>query len=81
MEKLKGYAKKYSWTAYEQFSIGEAYRAKINLREVFDAAFLQEAFNFNVDLSVGNISNISQTQLSANTDSINQSDVMSRAED
>lgn len=40
LKKLKGYAQKHNWTAFEVFSIVEALKARVDLRTVFDNAFL-----------------------------------------
>ncbi len=47
--------------------------------EVFDRAFLEENFDINENASLANLSNLNPTIVS-NTDSIGQSEIMSREE-
>lgn len=48
--KILRFAKKHNWSAYEQWSVMEAAAASVNLKTVFDNAFLEKEFNMG-DLS------------------------------
>ncbi len=73
--KLKGYAKKHGWTAFEQYVIVEALKARVNLREVFDSAFLNNVFDLDDSITHVNLSNLNGTVQSGTS---NNSEVMSR---
>lgn len=77
INKLKGYAKKYNWTAFEQQAILQALRARINLRDVFENAFLEQNFSIDENASRANLSNLNPSIIS-NTESLRQSETMSR---
>lgn len=41
LDKLTAFAKKNNWSCMEQFAVFEAFQAKVNLKSVFDNAFLE----------------------------------------
>lgn len=43
--KLVSFAKKHCWSSFEQFAVYDALGGRVNLKEVFDNAFLERAFN------------------------------------
>lgn len=77
LTKIKKLARRYGWTAYEQFAISEAYAARINLRDVFDNAFLSRAFDLETEATVANLSVLNG---SIGTESAAASEMMSRNE-
>ncbi len=67
VQKLKGYAKKHAWTAYEQFAIVEALHARVNLRNVFDSVFLNNIFDIDESISNVNLSNLNPSVVSGSS--------------
>jgi hypothetical protein len=43
--KLVSFAKKHCWSTFEQFAVFDALKGRVNLKEVFDNAFLERSFN------------------------------------
>jgi hypothetical protein len=61
--KILAFAKKHNWSAFEQFAIFEAAQAGVNLKTVFDNAFLERELNlYNTDRTSVHLSQFGGTQ-------------------
>jgi len=84
MSKLIAFAKKNNWSSSEQFSVFEAFQSKVNLKSVFDNAFLETALNmFNSDATSVHLSQFGGTQGTFGTGSMisgNMSEMMREEE-
>jgi hypothetical protein len=71
LSKLIAFAKKNNWSTMEQFAVFEAFQAKVNLKSVFDNAFLENALNmFNSDATSVHLSQFGGTQGTFGTNSM-----------
>jgi hypothetical protein len=69
--KVASFAKKHSWSTFEQYAVFDALKASVNLKEVFDNAFLQRAFNMEgLDRTSVHLSQFGGTQGSIGTNSV-----------
>jgi hypothetical protein len=73
-DKIVSFAKKHGWSSFEQYAVFDALRGRVNLKEVFDNAFLEKAFNLEgLDRNSIHLSQFGGTQGSIGTNSVVES--------
>lgn len=69
--RILSFAKKHNWSCFEQWAVFDAAKASINLKAVFDNAFLEKEFNMEgLDRTSIHMSQFGGTQGSIGTNSI-----------
>lgn len=49
MNNIKTHARKNNWNAFEEHAVAEAIRTRVKINNIFDNAFLERAFNIEIN--------------------------------